>query len=248
MTLMNNIDFNAILNDGITIYSSGSTGEAKPYFQSPQKIKAANTVAREVLGVSATSNIYTCTRLTHAGGLFVQTLPGFEVGANICINAFSPYEFVKKIPYYDQSFVTPKHAKAIMLTKGFRELDLTGTTILIGSEPVTWDIIEGFVSRGCKLVADWGMSEIGPVAINYTFESMDQVEYVKSLCPVGATVLGDKFYCDYKIVDGELVVAGDICIYDDWYHTKDTVIDVDGILFYTGRTNKEVDFDNPLKG
>lgn len=245
---MNETDFDKILLEGITIYSSGSTGESKPYFQPPEKIKAANAVAREVLGITADSRIYTCARTTHAGGLFVQTLPGYEVGAHIDIEPFNAYEFVKKIQNYDQTFITPKHAKAIMLTKGFKDLNLTGITIQCGAEPVTWDIIEAFVSKGCKLVVNWGMSEIGPIAINYTFDSIDKVEYVKSLCPDNATVLGDAKYCDYKIVDGELVVKGDICIYDDWYYTKDKVVEIENILFYTGRTNKEVDFNNPMKG
>lgn len=245
---MSELDFDKILNEGIVLYSSGSTGEVKPYFQPPEKIKAANAVSRKVLGITPESRIYTCAKTSHAGGLFVQTLPGYEVSAHIDIEPFSAYEFVKKIRNYDQSFITPKHAKAIMLTKGFQDLDLSGITILCGAEPVTWDIIEAFVARGCKLVADWGMSEIGPVAINCTFDSMEKVEYIKSLCPDNATILGDTKYCDYKIVDGELVVKGDICIYDDWYYTKDKAVEIEGVLFYTGRTNKEVDFNNPLKG
>jgi hypothetical protein len=92
------------------------------------------------------------------------------------------------------------------------------------------------------------MSEIGPFAITHTFESMDEVQRVKNICPSNATVLGSDKHCEYKVENEELVVRGDISIFDKWYHTKDKVVDRDGILFYTGRTNVEVDFDNPKKG
>ena len=115
-------------------------------------------------------------------------------------------------------------------------------------EPVTWDIIEGFVAQGARLIVVWGMSEIGPFAITHTFEDMDEVKRVQKLCPKDATVLGSKKHCEYKVENDELAVKGDICIFDDWYYTKDKVVEVEDILFYTGRTNLEVDFNNPKKG
>jgi acyl-coenzyme A synthetase/AMP-(fatty) acid ligase len=242
------MDFQEILFNGITINSSGSTGVSKPFWQSPAKIKRANQVAREVQGIKKDSKIYTVCKLAHAGGLFTQTLPAFELGAIVDIEPFNAYNFVKKIKHYTHSHVTPLHVKAIMMTKGFANLDLTGITITCGAEPVTWDIIEAFVDKGCKFIVNWGMSEIGPIAINHTFTSLDEVKAVKNICPENATLMGSNKQCEYKIENGELVVRGDICIYDDWYYTKDTVVEKEGFLFYTGRTNKEVDFDNPIKG
>lgn len=242
------MDYDTIIQEGITIYSSGSSGEAKPYFQPPAKIKAANEVARKVQGITSESRIYTIMKMTHAGGLFAQTLPAYEVGATIKIEQFNAYQFVREIKDYTHSIVSPAHAKLIMKTKSFDGLDFSGITISCGSEPVTWDIVEGFVSRGAKFISVWGMSEIGPFAITHTFESMDEVQRVKNICPPNATVLGSNKHCEYKVENEELVVRGDISIFDEWYHTKDKVVDRDGILFYTGRTNVEVDFDNPKKG
>ena len=242
------MNYDTIIQEGITIYSSGSSGEAKPYFQPPAKIKAANEVARRVQGITKDSRIYTIMKMTHAGGLFAQTLPAYEVGATIKIEKFNAYQFVREIKDYTHSIVSPAHAKLIMKTKSFDDLDFSGITISCGSEPVTWDIVEGFVSRGAKFISVWGMSEIGPFAITHTFESMDEVNRVKNICPSKATVLGSDKHCEYKVEDEELVVRGDISIFDEWYHTKDKVVDRDGILFYTGRTNVEVDFDNPRKG
>jgi len=242
------MDYDQILAEGITICSSGSSGTPKPFFQPPAKIKAANEVARKVQGITNDSRIYTIMKMGHAGGLFAQTLPAYEVGSTIKIESFNAYQFVREIKDYTHSIVSPLHAKLIMKTKGFETLDLSGITISCGSEPVTWDIIESFVNKGAKFIAVWGMSEIGPFAITHTFDSIDEVYRIKNLCPSNATVLGSDKHCEYKIEDEELVVRGDICIFDDWYYTKDKVIEIDGVLFYTGRTNVEVDFNNPKKG
>lgn len=236
------------MTDGVVIKSSGSSGPPKAFYQPTGKIFAANKVAREVQCIISSSKIYTVMKLTHAGGLFGQTIPALEIGAYVFSEKFNPYQFVKKINSFTHSHITPLHAKAIMKTKGFWDLDLSEQTITCGAEPVTWDIIEAFVSRGCTFIVNWGMSEIGPIAINHTFTCMQEVERVKAICPENATVMGIDKYCNYKIEDGELVVKGDICIYDDWYYTQDKVIEIDNILFYTGRTNKEVDFNNPSKG
>lgn len=237
-----------ILSNGITIHSSGTSGEPNAYFQSPDKIKIANELARDRQQIAKSSKVYTCCKITHAGGLLAQTLPALEIGAQVDIEDFNAYAFVRKIKNYTHSHITPLHARAIMMTKGFHSLDLTGVWITCGADPVTWDIIESFVTKGAKVLANWGMSEIGPIAINTLFNSMEKVHYYKSLCPSNATILGDVSACDFKIVDSELWVRGSISIYNDWYATKDMVVSNQGILFYQGRTNKEVDLWNPVKG
>jgi hypothetical protein len=245
---MKYFDYQQILSNGITIHSSGTTGTATSYFQPPEKIKAANEIALLRQHISKSSKIYTCCKLSHAGGLLAQTLPALEIGAQVDIEDFNAYTFVKKITNYTHTHITPLHAKAIMMTKGFRQLDLTGVWVTCGADPVTWDIVESFVSKGAKFLANWGMSEVGPIAINTLFDSMEKVVYYKSLCPDNATILGDIASCDIKLVNGELFVRGKISIYDNWYATKDKVVSKQAVLFYQGRTNKEVDLWNPIKG
>jgi len=242
------LDVNNIINNGITIYSSGTSGDPKPYFQSPDKIKNANIIALISQNINKLSRVYTCCKTTHAGGLLAQTLPALSVGAHVDIVDFNAYNFVRDINNYTHTHITPKHAKAIMLTKGFWSLDLSGLWITCGADPVTWDIIEAFVGKGATFMTNWGMSEVGPVAINNVFKDIETVKELKQSAPENSTILGSNKYCDYKIVNGELYVSGDICIYDDWYATKDRVIIQNDILYYTGRTNKDIDLWTPQKG
>jgi acyl-CoA synthetase (AMP-forming)/AMP-acid ligase II len=239
------LNFNDILQNGITIRSSGTSGDPKEYFQPPTKLAAANSVALESQKISKSSRIYTCCKTTHAGGLLAQTLPALSIGAHVDIEPFSPYEFVRKVNNYTHTHITPLHAKAIMLTKGWKDLNLTGVWVTCGADPVHPDIIQAFLEKGCTFMVNWGMSEIGPIAINKTFTDPDQVAEIRR---DNASVVGDTFYCSWGIIDGELVVKGDICIYDDWYQTKDKVYLDDGVVYYTGRLNKEVDIWTPRKG
>ena len=121
-------------------------------------------------------------------------------------------------------------------TKGFADCDLTGKRILGGSDPVSWEMIEAFVSKGAIVQPNWGMSEIGPITINMEFDSMDKVQYVKQKAPDGYTIMGDTFYCDWKIVKHELYVKGSTSIYDDWHATGDLVsLDMGRRMYYLGR-------------
>ena len=245
---MMQINFKDILEKGITIYSSGTSGEPKPYFQNPDKLAISSRVAAVAQGIRPKSRVYTCCKTTHAGGLLAQTLPALVAGAHVDVVNFSAYDFVRDIKNYTHTHITPKHAKAIMLTKGFQDLDLSGIFITCGADPVTWDIIEAFVAKGAKFMVNWGMSEVGPIAINITFEDLDEVYYLKESAPADTTIIGRNKYCHYRIVNNELLVKGDICIYEGWYPTRDQVVVQNDILYYVGRTNKEVDLWNPQKG
>ena len=212
-----------ILKNGIELSSSGTTGPPKQIYQSPTKLKNANKVARECQKISSKSKIYTVCKMEHAGGLLAQTLPAFEIGADIDIEKFNAYKFCKKITNYTHTHLTPSHAKAIRLTKSFKNINLKGVWITCGSEPVEWGLIIDFVKKGCNFMVNWGMTEIGPCAINTVFKNIETViEYKKR--SLKGTLIGDRIYCDTKIQNNTLHVKGKISVYNNsWFNTKDIV-------------------------
>ena len=212
-----------ILKNGIELSSSGTTGSPKKIYQSPSKLKNSNKVARECQKISSKSKIYTVCKMQHAGGLLAQTLPAFEVGADIDIEEFNAYKFCKKITNYTHTHLTPNHAKAIRLTKSFKNIDLNGIWVTCGSEPVEWDLIIDFVKKGCNFMVNWGMTEIGPCAINTVFKNLESVLDYKERS-INGTLIGDKTYCDTKIRNNKLYVKGSISVFNDkWFDTKDIV-------------------------
>ena len=222
-----------ILLNGISINTSGSTGDPKKILQTPEKMRFADEIAIDSQQITKDSKIYTVCKLQHAGGLLAQTLPALRIGAEVVVEDFSAYRWVKEIYKYTHSHLTPNHVKAIMKTKGWRKADLTGIWITCGSDPVPWDTISAFVEKGATVMANWGMTEVGPCAINTVFETLDKVEEYKH----ELTILGDRFYCDTTIgPDGQLYIKGDISVYgDNWFATKDVVKEENNRYYYVKR-------------
>lgn len=217
------MELKSILKNGIELKSSGTTGVPKTIFQTPEKIKAANAAAIDSQELTSKSKVYTVCKMQHAGGLLAQTLPALSIGADVVIEDFNAYRWVKEIYKYTHTHLTPKHCRAIMLTKDFWNCDLNGLWVTCGSDPVDWNIIEAFVNLGATFMTNWGMTEIGPCAINTVFYNKENVEGYKEYSIPGMTLIGDRTYCDFEIKDNELFVKGDICVYDDWFATGDLI-------------------------
>lgn len=227
-------NFQYILENGVTITSSGTTGTPTTIFRSPENLKESVNVAIDAQQLTKQSKVLTVTRMTHAGGLLTQSLPAYVLGAELKIQRFNPYSFLKDFEDYTHTFITPAHMESLMKTKNFQHCDLSGKWILGGSDPVTWEMIEAFVSKGAIVQPNWGMSEIGPLTINTVFDSLEKVyEYKNRNIP--GTILGDTYYCETKIKDDILYVKGPTCYIEGWYKTNDIVIKDNNTLYYQGR-------------
>jgi acyl-CoA synthetase (AMP-forming)/AMP-acid ligase II len=231
--MMTSFDFQHVLNNGVNITSSGTTGVPKTIFRTPDNLKKVIEVAIDAQSISKKSKILTVTRMSHAGGLLTQSLPAYTLGCDIKIQQFNAYTFLKDFKDYTHTFLTPSHMWALMQTKQFENADLSGKRILGGSDPVSWEMIEAFTSKGAVVQPNWGMSEVGPVTINSIFTRATYLERYKKLSK--GTILGDKFYTEWKIEDGVLWVKGDLVCESGWFRTGDLVECHNGILFYLGR-------------
>lgn len=228
------VDYENILKNGVSISSSGTTGEPKIIYRSPDNLKEAVKVAIDAQRLTRNSKVLTVTRMTHAGGLLTQSLPAYTLGADLKVQQFNAFTFLKDFKDYTHTFLAPAQMTALMNTKGFQNADLTGKWVLGGSDPVSWEMIEAFVRRGAIVQPNWGMSEIGPITINTVFDSIEKVEAYKSK-NVNGTILGDTYYCDTDVIDGVLYVKGPTCYKEGWLETKDLVIKDNKVMYYKGR-------------
>jgi acyl-CoA synthetase (AMP-forming)/AMP-acid ligase II len=224
------------LASGFELQSSGTTGTPKRIFQTPAKLLAANRVAVDAQRITAKSRVLTVCRMSHAGGLLAQTLPAWSVQAHVEIKPFNAFSFCRDISGYTHTHLTPTHCRLLMQTKNFRTLELGGVFVTCGSDNVSFDIIEAFVERGAVFMCNWGMTEIGPVTINTVFDTLAKVKQYREQALAGGNLLGDRFYCEYKIIDDELWVRGDVCVYKDWFNTHDLVaVNEQGAMYHLGR-------------
>lgn len=238
-------DFKKILKDGCTISSSGTTGTPKQIYRSPNNLEACNSVAIKDQDITSKSRIFTCTRMTHAGGLLLQSLPAYTLGCDVHITKFNPFTFLKEFDSYTHTFLPPAMCNALIKTKGFKNADFTGKVIAMGSDIIPWDHIHKFVSKGATVIANWGMSEIGPCAINTKFETLKYVERHTEWAPNTLPIMGENLNCLYKIdyTNDQLYIKSDLCIHNDWFATGDKVelkykipqLGYFPILYYKGR-------------
>ena len=159
-----------ILKEGCEITSSGTTGPPKTIFRTPENLKACNKTAIETQKLTSKSRVLTVARMTHAGGLLTQTLPAFTLDCEIEIIPFNAFSFLKSFKDYTHTVLPPKMVEAIIKTKGFKDCDLSYKTITLGSDPIPWEHISELVEKGATVICNWGMSEIGPCAINKTYD------------------------------------------------------------------------------
>ena len=249
---------------GVTVLSSGTTGQPKEIFRSKENLEYCNYIANEVQKITKNSRIYTVCDMRHAGGMLAQTLPAIAIGASVEIETFNAYTWCKKIRNFTHSHITPGQAIAIMLTKNSQLLDLSNIWITCGSNQITYPIIKWFLERRAHFLANWGMSEVGPIAINRLFSKRNDLESLQNdLLEVGysyknsqdddykklskktlkydpliPTIIGNKQYCEVKIIDNQLHVKGLICVKKGWFNTNDLCITSNGSLYYLGRTVK----------
>lgn len=225
-----------MLRHGFELQSSGTTGEAKTLFQPPEKLAAANTIALDAQGINQHSRILTVCSMNHAGGMLAQTLPALSIGAEVKIQPFNAYRFWQDVQGFTHTHLTPTHCEMLMNTRSFAKVDLNGLFITCGSDNVSFEIIDAFVRRGAIFMCNWGMTEIGPVAINTIFDSPDKVQRYQQQALDTGSLMGDRYYCDYKIEEGCLCVKGETCIYPDWFNTRDRVaLNNNNAMYHLGR-------------
>lgn len=230
---MTQFDFRYMLEHGTYINSKGTTGKSKTIFRSPANLKKVVEVGIEAQKITKKSKILTVASMSHAAGLLAQTLPAFALGCEFKIQSFNPYSFFRDFQDYTHTSLIPAYMRALMKTKNFNNCDLSGKWILVGSAPVTWDIIEAFVSKGATVQANWGMSEVGPVTINGVFDKSTDIASYKNKST--GTILGNQYYTEYNVEDGILWVKGDLVYREGWLCTGDLVVSNGGALYYMGR-------------
>ena len=216
-----------VLSEGVHITSSGTTGTPKKIYRSPSNIQQCIEVALKAQDITKDSKVLTVTRMTHAGGLLLQTLPAHYIGAEYTITQFNPYVFIEQLKEHSHTFLPPAMVEALSKTKQFQNADFTNKFVSFGSDPIPAHHVNLFTERGATVLNNWGMSEIGPCTINKRFEPGE-------LCDRD-NILGDKYWCNVSVVDEQIFVRGDLCVYSGWFATQDLGYEDQGVLYYKGR-------------
>jgi hypothetical protein len=74
------------------------------------------------------------------------------------------------------------------------------------------------------------------MVINIEINNIEHIKYLKERTPEGNTILGNCYWCDWKVENGELYVKSDMCIEPGWFATGDMVyLDNEERMYYEDR-------------
>jgi fatty-acyl-CoA synthase len=153
----------------LIVYTSGTTGAAKGAVLTQDALywNAVNSI--DMHDLNAEDRILAMLPLFHVGGLNIQTLPAFAVGAEVRLESrFDPATALRLIAETrpTHTILVPAMMKAVIDHSGFEKTDLTSLRqITTGSSIVPSDLIQAFHDRGIPVTQVYGTTETAPIAV-----------------------------------------------------------------------------------
>ncbi|MCZ0932995.1 MAG: AMP-binding protein [Oligoflexia bacterium] len=217
----------------IILRTSGSVGKPK-FIRQPAKMVYSNLLnSIKLQKLTKEDRVLTVSSLLHSGGIHVQTLPGLYVGATVDIRKFIP-SVINKAPY-TVTHLIPRQAE--LLIKAFKQNKINFKSyrlIICGSDIVSKKLADFFVGRVDEFIVNYGMTEAGPIILNHSFKSKQEVDKLYSKINL-AHFLGTNCWCDYKITDNELFLSGENVYINNFLKTGDRVRQIDKGFYFMGR-------------
>lgn len=162
----------------LILYTSGSTKEPKEVVHSWENIYryAYNSINEiRLSSKDIVLNVYPANVIAN---YTITALPAQLAGAKLISANFDPYSYIKLFNKYRPTYISliPKHYEILTHTKEFANLDMSCVKYMVtGSSIITQEMIDDFINKGVKLVANWyGMTEMPPpVFIGYNSNQFD---------------------------------------------------------------------------
>jgi acyl-coenzyme A synthetase/AMP-(fatty) acid ligase len=190
----------------LILFTSGSTKEPKeithpwPFinYRALQSVKEIKLTKKDRV-----LNVFPGNTIAH---YTVTALPAQIAGAELISANFNPYTYTELFNKYRPTYISliPKHWELLSKTKGWENFDMSCVRYMVtGSGICTQTMIDSFLDRGVRCVANWyGMTEMPPPVFvgidseafdfksrkNYTVEFTDEGE-----CVINGFHTGDIF-------------------------------------------------------
>jgi fatty-acyl-CoA synthase len=221
-------------------YTSGSTGLPKGAVLAHETIHYASINAVHLAEMTASDHILTNLPMFHVGGLTVQTLPAFYIGATVTIHrnfdAGSTLREIEagKITTY---LPLPKITRALTQHDEWQQTDLSSLRITqTGSTIVPMSVLTPWTQLEIPAQQIYGLTEALPPAIGLSLSDSES----KAGSMGKATM-----YCEVRIVDsrsnnvatgerGEILLKGPCVFTGYWKNQKATEAAFSDGWFHTG--------------
>lgn len=160
----------------VTLFTSGSIKEPKQITHNDMLIHIKRSIAETGLrSDDVVLDVFPSNVIAH---YTITAQPALHAGAHLITCSFDPYQYIRLCKEYSPTFIAllPRHYEILSKTKEWSELDMSCVRYMVtGSSIVSQKMIDDFLSKGVKTVANWyGMTEMPPpVLIGYNSASLD---------------------------------------------------------------------------
>jgi fatty-acyl-CoA synthase len=221
--------------DLLLVYTSGTTGEPRGALHTVSGLQANADAAIASQGLSNRSRVLATLPMFHVGGLCIQTLPAWLLGAALRIEArFDPDRWFDAVETWrpTTTLLVPAVMRALIGHPRWASTDLSSLEFVnSGSQIVPTGLIEAFHARGIPVAQVYGSTETGPVSIVLPAdEAMARVGQAGRAAPGVQVTLAD---------DGEIRLRAPNLM-RCYHRSADTGFDADG-WFATGDLAREVE-------
>lgn len=162
----------------LTLLTSGTTKAPKTVVHSWDYIEQC--VQRSITEIGLTANdtvldVFPGNTIAH---YTVTAMPAYRAGANFISAKFEALDYLQKFNQHRPTYIAliPRHWELLKELPEWNNTDLSSVRYMVtGSGPVPQAMINDFISKGVKTVANWyGMTEQPPpVLVGYNSEVFD---------------------------------------------------------------------------
>lgn len=162
----------------LCLFTSGTTKESKEVTFSWDYIDRCIQRSIKEIGLTKSDTVLDVFPGNTIAHYSVTAMPARTAGAKLITANFEPYNYIKLFNKYRPTYIglIPRHWEILTKTKDWKDFDMSCVRyMVVGSGLCSQEMIDSFLDKGVKLVANWyGMTEMPPpVFVGYNSESFD---------------------------------------------------------------------------
>ena len=204
----------------LTLLTSGTTKEPKTVVHSWKYIEDSIQSSIKEIGLSERDivlDVFPANTIAH---YTITAMPAFYSRAKLISAKFDASHYIKMFKEYQPTYIAliPRHWELLKETQEWHALDMSSVRYMVtGSGPVSQVMVDDFLAKGVKTVANWyGMTEMPPpVFVGYNTSSFDfkskkdyYVEFADDgECVINGFYTGDLFDVNSKLFLGRKNVS-----------------------------------------
>jgi long-subunit acyl-CoA synthetase (AMP-forming) len=196
----------------LTLLTSGTTKEPKTVVHSWEYMESC--IQRSIKEIRLTQkdtvlDVFPANTIAH---YTVTAMPAYRAGAQLISAKFEAIDYLQRFNQCRPTYIAliPRHWELLKERAEWNNMDLSCVRYMVtGSGPVSQAMIDDFVSKGVKTVANWyGMTEMPPpVFVGYNTASFDfkskdgySIEFTEEgECVINGFYTGDLFDTKNKV-------------------------------------------------